>query len=345
MHHDLTAYMLEKLKEMLQVDSTTGQNDAITAYLVKELKALGYAPVIQRKGGVSVDLGGEGRGLVATAHVDDIGLMVRYVNPNGTIRVINVGGLYPFQAEWANVRVYARGGNVYTGTMRRSNSSLHLMDQEERMALADYDKNLFLFLDEDVTSAEDVAKLGIRAGDIIGVDPMTCFTQSGYIKSRFLDDKASAAVLLAYCKALKDGGKTPSRHVSVYFSLFEEVGHGGASCLNADTEEVLALDIGCCGPHTYADERKTFICLMDKFSPYHRPMADALIAAAERAGVQYVLDLCVPSYGSDADAAVRGGADIRHGLIGPGVLSTHGYERTHVSALAETFGLLWAYLE
>jgi len=337
-------YMIGQLRNVLAIDSTTGQYRPLENYLIEEAERLRYSPARLRKGGVAVDLGGKGNGLVLSAHGDDIGLMVRYVNPDGTIRVCNVGGLYPFQCEMANVRVYSRGGKIYTGAMRRLNSSLHLMDQEARMATADYEKNLYLFLDEDVRSAEDVAALGVRCGDLVALDPMTVFTQSGYIKSRYLDDKASIAVLLAFMKYVKEEKAALPRHVTAHFSLYEEVGHGGGSGLPEDTEELLAIDIGCCGPTNYSDEKKVSICVMDRFSPYHQDVVDGLVDAAERAGVAYALDLFVPHYASDADAALRTGLDIRHGLIGPGVLGTHGYERTHVKGLENTFEILAAYV-
>lgn len=337
-------YLMEQLKNLLAIDSTTGHYAPIEEYLAGQVSALGYMPTRLRKGGVTADLGGEGNGLVITAHADDIGLIVRYVNADGSIRVCNVGGLYPFLCEHTNVRVYARGGQVYTGTMRRNNPSLHLMQDEDRTTLGDYEKNFFLYLDEDVKSAADVAKLGISCGDVIALDPGTVFTPSGYIKSRFLDDKASVAVLLTFMKMVKEKGIVLSRRVTAHFSLYEEVGHGGASGLPADTEEMLAIDIGCCGPTNYSDERKVSICPMDRAFPYHRGMLEELIAAAEGAGVQYVLDLFVPHYGSDANAALRTGIDIRHGLIGPGVLETHGYERTHEQGLLETLKLVCAYV-
>ncbi|GHU82337.1 peptidase M42 [Clostridia bacterium] len=338
------AYMLEQLKNLLEIDSTTGMYQKIEAYLAAEATRLGYAPVALRKGGLTVDLGGTENGLVLTAHADDIGLIVRYVNPDGSIRVINVGGLHPFLCEHANVRLYARGGRVYTGTMRRANPSLHLMSDAERTALAAYDQNFFLYLDEDVHSPDDVAALGVRCGDVIALDPATVFTPSGYIKSRFLDDKTSVAILLTFMRAVREEKIALARHVTVHFSFFEEIGHGGASGIPEDTAEVLAVDIGCCGPTHYSDEKKVSICAMDTFAPYHPGVVDALVAAAERAGVAYALDVFVPHYGSDANAALKAGLDVRHGLIGPGVLETHGYERTHVDALAATYALLRAYI-
>ena len=338
-------YMLGQLKSLLEIDSTTGQYGPVEAYLAKESSSLGYAPERLRKGGVTVDLGGEGNGLVVTAHADDIGLMVRYINPDGLIRVCRVGGLYPFHVEHCNVRLYTREGRVYTGTLRRSNPSLHLMSDEERVALGDFEKNMLLYLDEDIHCAADVDALGIRCGDFIALDPCTVFTPSGYIKSRFLDDKASVAVLLTLLKWLKEKGITLSRHVTAHFSLYEEIGHGGASGIPDDTVDVLAVDIGCCGPTQYSDERKVSICVKDAAFPYHPGMVDELIATAEAADVQYALDTFLPHYGSDANLPVRLGRDVRHALIGPGVLETHGYERTHERALIETFNLLAAYVK
>lgn len=307
-------YMLAQLKNLLAIDSTTSFYGPIEDYLATESASMGYSVSRLRKGGLTVDLGGEGEGLLITAHADDIGLMVRFVNPDGSIRVCSVGGLHGFEVEDANVRLYARDGRMYTGTMRRKNCSLHLMTDEERRAPADYDSNLFLFLDEDVHSQEDVAALGIRCGDIIAIEPSTAFTPSGYIKSRHLDDKASTAILLTFMRMLREEGITPPRHLTAHFSLYEEIGHGGACGIPEDTVDVLAIDIGCCGPMQHSDERKVSICVKDTAFPYHRGMVDDLIAAAEREGIAYALDTFLPRYGSDAEIPVRLGRDVRHGL-------------------------------
>lgn len=306
--------------------------------------ALGYTPALLRKGGLTVDLGGEGNGLMLTAHADDIGFMVRFVNEDGSLRVCRIGGLHPFQVEHANVRVHTRDGRVYMGTLRRPNCSLHLMSMEERAAACDYEKNMFVYLDEEAASREDVARLGIRCGDQVALEPNLCFLPSGYIKSRFLDDKVSVAVLLTFMKRLRDENITLSRHVTVHFSLYEEVGHGGASGIPKDTVDVLAIDIGCCGPVNYSDERKVSICVVDTSFPYHQGFINDLIAAAERAGADYALDAFLPYYGSDANLALKIGLDVRHALIGPGVLETHGYERTHIQSLLQTYKLLCAYV-
>lgn len=344
MDESYRAYMMDQLKRLLAIDSPTGLIEPIQDYLTSETKALGFSPRLLRKGGLFADLGGEGNGLVLTAHADEIGLIVRFIRPDGLIQVSSVGGLHAFMCDQANLRVYTRGGKIYTGTLRRKNPSLHLMTSEERNAAASFDTNLFLYLDEDAQNAEDVAALGIRCGDMISPDPQTVFTESGYIKSRFLDDKTCVAVLLTLMKYRTEQNVRPSRHVTVYFSLYEEIGHGGSSGYPEDTEEVLAVDIGCCGPRQFSGEKKVSIGVMDTAFVYHRAAVDGLIAAAERAGVAYALDMFLPFYGSDANAALRAGFDVRHGLLGPGVLSTHGYERTHAQSLVGTFELLRAYV-
>lgn len=338
------AYMLEQLKKLLAISSTTGLYEPIQSYLEQEVRALGFAPNPLKKGGITVDCGGTGNGLVLMAHADEIGYMVRFVNPDGSIRITNIGGLHAFMSDQINVRVITRNGSVHTGTLRRKNSSLHLMTAEERNATASYETNLFLYLDEDVHTDQDVAALGIRCGDIVAPEPNTVFTPSGYIKSRFLDDKVSVAILLTLMKYSKEQQIVMPRHVTMHFSLYEEIGHGGSCGIPADTEEVLAVDIGCCGPGNYTDEKKVSIVVLDTAFPYHRGMVDDLINAAERAGVDYVLDIFLPAYGSDANAVLRSGMDVRHGLLGPGVLSAHGYERTHEKSLVETYKLLKTYV-
>lgn len=337
-------YMLDQLKKLLAIRSTTGLYEPIQDYLVQEVQALGFTANVFTKGGLTVDCGGTGNGLVVMAHADEIGYMVRFVNPDGSIRITNVGGLHAFMSDQVNVRVITRGGGMYTGTLRRKNSSLHLMTAEERNATANYETNLFLYLDEDVRTDKDVAALGIRCGDIVTPEPNTTFTSSGYIKSRFLDDKVSVAILFTLMKEIKERHMTLPRHLTMHFSLYEEIGHGGCFGIPTDTDEVLAVDIGCCGPSNYTDEKKVSICVLDTAFPYHRGMVDALISAAERAGADYTLDVFLPGYGSDANAVLRSGKDVRHGLIGPGVLSAHGYERTHEKSLIETYKLLKGYV-
>ena len=335
-------YCIETFKRLLAADSTTGQYEEIQKLTCDILDELGYPYSLSHKGGVIADMGGEDNALVVTAHLDDIGLMVRHINSNGTLNVCPVGGLYPFYCVTENVRIQTRDGKIYTGSVCREPNSVHVTEEELRTALGDFRKNVCVVLDNDVRSAEDVRALGIESGDMIGLEPR--FTMAnGYIKSRFIDDKACVAVLLTAMKYLKDNGVALKRKVFAYFAAYEEIGHG-TSYLPEGVKDLLAIDIAPLGPDQNSDEHKVSIFAKDSRFPYHWGFANELRRAAIDAGVDYVMDVFTPHYGSDGDTSIVAGYDIRHGAIGPGTLNSHGYERTHIDGLRNTYELLMAYL-
>lgn len=335
-------YCLDTFKRLIDTDSTTGQYENIQELLCSMLDDMGYAYTVTRKGGVIADVGGEGNALCVTAHLDDIGLMVRHINSDGTLNVCPVGGLYPFYCVTENVRVYSFGGKVFTGSVCRTPNSIHVTEEELRETLPDFRKNVCVVLDEDVKSAEDTRRLGIETGDIIALDAR-CTLSNGYVKSRFVDDKACAAVLLTFMNQLKKAGAALRRKVYAYFAVYEEIGHG-TSWLPEDVRDMLALDIAPTGPDQNSDEHKVSIFAKDSRFPYHRELTDEIRRAAIDAGVDYVMDIFTPHYGTDCDTSIVAGYDVRHAAIGPGTANSHGYERTHIDGLKNTYELLKAYV-
>ena len=335
-------YTLDTFQVLLAVDSTTGQYRAIQEKAAELIRSLGFEPVLTRKGGVLADLGGEGEPLVITAHLDDIGLMVRKINPDGTLNVCPVGGLYPFYCVTENVRVYPAGGDVLTGTVCRTPNSVHVTEDELKKEHGDFRTNVCVVLDRPVKTAEDTRALGVETGDYIALEPR--FTLSGgYIKSRFVDDKACVAVLLNLMKAVREQGLKLKRKVIAYFACYEELGHGTA-WLPAGVQDILALDIAPTGPDQNSEEHKVSIFAKDSRFPYHSGMTAELRETAKAAGVDYVMDIFTPHYGTDGDGSILAGYDIRHAAIGPGTANSHGYERTHLDGLRSTYELLLAYL-
>ena len=335
-----TQYCLQTFGRLIAVDSTTGQYEEIQSLVCDLLDGLGTPYQVTHKGGVIADLGGEGDPLVVTAHLDDIGLMVRKVNADGTLNVCPVGGLYPFYCMTENVRVHTRDGKVFTGTICRTPNSVHVTEEELRVTPPDYRTNVCVVLDEDVHSAADVARLGIATGDVIALEPRLTLA-GGYIKSRFVDDKAAVAILFAAIRALK--GKTLPRKVYFYFAAYEEIGHG-TTYLPEGVKDILAVDIAPTGPDQTSDEHKVSIFAKDSRFPYHWGMTNELRDTAIQAGVDYVMDIFTPHYGTDGDGTVLAGYDVRHAAIGFGTANSHGYERTHVDGLKATYDLLMAYL-
>ncbi len=336
-----TRYAVEHTMQLLNIDSPTGYTRNVTDYLLETLHTLGFEPVRNRKGSVCCTLGGEGSPLVLAAHVDTLGLMVSGIKANGRLRFTKLGGPSLNAVETENVSVITREGRRYTGVIAMENASVHV-NRELEEGKRD-EKHLEVLLDELVSSKEDVEALGIAAGDIICLHPRAHVTPSGYIRSRFLDDKLSAGMLLALAKAVADKKVTLCRKTTVFFSVYEEVGHGASTGLPADTEDLLVVDMGCVGEGLSCTETQVSICAKDSSGPYDYHMTGELIALAKENKLDYAVDV-YPAYGSDAGTALRAGHDIRYALIGAGVYASHGYERSHVRGVENTLGLMLAYV-
>ncbi len=334
------AFFLEQLKNLLAIDSPTGLYKPVQDYVEKQCAAEGVPCMKLHQGGLVAELGGEGEPLVVAAHLDTIGLMVRHIHADGTIKVNRIGGLYAFNCTGENVRIYTRGGRVISGSVCRTPNSIHVTESELRASVPDFNTNTCVVLDEPVKSAEDVRALGIASGDLIALDAR--LTQAGeYLKARFLDDKAGAALLLCQMHDLR--GKKLTRKTYSFFSAYEEIGHGTA-WIPADTKDIIALDIAPTGPEQTSDERKLTIACCDARFPYHWDLTNELCEKAKEASADFVTDVFTPHYGSDANTPVLSGYDVRHALIGPGTANSHGAERMHLDGIRNTYRLLKAVL-
>lgn len=340
---DYAKFILEETVKLLSIDSPTGYTDDCVDFVLTELRALGYEPVKTNKGGVLVDLGGRDaqNGVLLETHLDTLGGMVAEVKGNGRLRLTNIGGMNPNNAETENVRVITKFDGKYEGTLQLCDASIHVNGDYSSTARA-WDK-MEVVLDEITVSRDETLKLGIRPGDFVCFEPRTRITEKGYIKSRFLDDKLSVGILIGYAKYLKDAGVVPERRIWGHITVYEEVGHGGAASVPAGVTEAISVDMGCVGDGLECTERQVSICAKDSGGPYSYSVVKGLIAAAKREEIDYAVDV-YPHYGSDVEATLSAGNDLRHGLIGSGVYASHGYERSHRDGVENTFKLLRAYL-
>ena len=337
-------YMVEETKKILAIDSPSGYTAEVADYVMKAYQKLGYEPKLTTKGGVLVALGGKDKknAVMLEAHIDTLGAMVAQIKSDGRLRVTPIGGMNANNAEAENCRIHTRfGKKVYEGTLQLANASIHVNGDYQKSERT-FD-SVEVLLDEKVSSKEDVKALGIENGSFVCMDPRTRITESGYIKSRFLDDKLSTAILLGFAKYVKDEDLKLSRKVYQHITVFEEVGHGGAASIPEGVTEVISVDMGCVGDGLACEETQVSICEKDSHGPYHYDVVTGLIAAAKREELDFAVDV-YPHYGSDADVALTAGYDVRHGLIGAGVYASHGYERSHVDGVKNTFKLLCAYL-
>ena len=334
----------EQAASLLAIDSPSGYTAKAAAWVKDAFENLGFPARITVKGGVVIDLGGEHAddGLLLEAHGDTLGAMVAAIKGDGRLKLTSLGGMRPENAETENVRVYTRDGKIIEGTCQLCNASIHV-NGGYGDAKRSWD-TMEIVLDEDVHSAADTRTLGIEVGDIVCFDPRTRRTASGYLKSRFLDDKLSVGILLGFAKYLKDKAITLPRRTWVHVTVYEEVGHGGSASVPAGITEAISVDMGCVGDGLQCTEKQVSICAKDSGGPYSYEVVGKLIEAAKKTGADYAVDV-YPFYGSDVEATLRSGVDIRHGLIGAGVYASHGYERSHIDGVYNTLKVLCGYLD
>ncbi|MDY4788263.1 MAG: M42 family metallopeptidase [Bacilli bacterium] len=339
--------MINKYKEYAQkifnISSPTGYTIDAIDYLYNEIKQLGFKVSKSNKGNLKVEIEGSDHSKViaTSAHVDTLGLMVRSIGANGTLKVTKIGGpLIPsLDGEYCVVR--NREGKLFTGTILSTSPSVHVFSDASTKP-RDID-NIEVRLDEIVKNSSDVTKLGISAGDFVFIDPKFTITDTGFVKSRFIDDKGCVAILMTILNMIALKIVKPHYDTIIYFVVHEEVGHG-ASVLDPRISEFVTMDMGCVGLDLNGDETKVSICAKDSNGPYDYELTNRLVNIAKANKIDYIVDI-FPFYGSDIGAAYHAGYDIKGALIGPGVCASHGMERTHLKGVENSMKLMIKYLE
>lgn len=336
-------YVKDLVAEIFSIPSPGGDTSTITQRLRKEFESMNIPVTTTRKGAVMGTIIGENdeEHKLISAHVDTLGAVVKEIKSNGRLRLSAIGGYAWTAYEGENLIIKTMKGEEYTGVLLPDKASIHVHSEEVRETLRT-EENMEVRIDEDVHTKEDTLKLGIRVGDFIAFDTRTIFTDNGYIKSRYIDDKACVAVLFGVCKYLKDNNIKPKNTVHFFLSNFEEMGHG-VTAIPEKTVEMLALDIGTVGEGHTSDEHCVTICAKDSRTPYDFGFKKKLVELAEEGGVDYRVDVHY-RYGSDASLSILQGVDVNFACIGPGVDATHHYERTHMDAIMNNIKLVIQYI-
>jgi putative aminopeptidase FrvX len=334
-------FIFDFAKSILAIPSPSGYSEQIIPFIQKEALLLGYPVELTKKGNAIITVLGKAKNVLGlSGHVDTLGAMVKSVSSDGTIRFTTVGGpIWPtLDGEYCTIRT--RHGKLFTGTFLSTSPSSHVYkDASSKDRTPD---TMMIRVDELVHSKIETNNLGIMPGDFIFFDPKTTVTASGFIKSRFLDDKISVAILFGLLKQIKQDSIVPEKTLKIIISTYEEVGHGASYIPEMD--EMIAVDMGCVGDDLTCTEEMVSICCKDSSGPYDFNIVSDLVSLSKKNSLDYATDI-YPFYGSDVSAALRGGNDFRGGLIGPGVHASHGMERTHEKAIMNTLKLLLAYIQ
>lgn len=332
------------LTGLLNVPSPSGYTESAIVYTAAALQTLGSVSLVRtRKGALLAVFPGQQatQPRALTAHVDTLGGMVKEIKPNGRLRLARIGGI-PWNAiEAEGCTVFTVDGKHYRGSVLPEKASVHVYGDKVSSTPRD-ETSMEVRLDERTTSADETRALGIQAGDFVAFDPRVEVT-NGFIRSRFLDDKACVACIVAAFSALQRAGLRPRQTTYALISNYEEVGHGASTGFPPEVGELVVVDMAAIGEGQTSDEFNATVCVKDSSGPYDHNLSTHLRRLAEQHGIPYKVDI-YPYYGSDGSALLRTGADLRVALIGPGVDSSHHYERTHLDALLATTRWLLAYL-
>lgn len=336
-------YLNEIVNEIFLTHSPTGYFGRINKVITRLLDEMGYLNHrVGNKGNVEVFVKGESseKTVGISAHCDTLGLMIRSIGGDGSIKVTNIGGPIIPTLDGEYCTIITRDNKEYSGTILSTSPASHVYpDSASKVRNVD---NIYIRLDENVKCKKDVEALGISNGDYVCIDPKTTVTKSGYLKSRFIDDKGSVCAILSVLKHMSENNILPKYDTYVYFTNYEEVGHGAAS-VNKTMDEFLAVDMGCIGLDLAGDEHSVSICAKDSSGPYDYDLTTRLINFAKEANLSYTVDI-FPYYSSDVSASLRAGLDCKGALIGSGVHASHGMERTHMDGLLNTMKLILMYL-
>lgn len=344
MNYPKTGETIDLLKNLVSIPSPSGNTNEVITYVENFLSELHVETKRNRKGGLIAILPGkdDSQHRMLTAHVDTLGAIVKEIKASGRLKLDLIGGFKYNSIEGEYCQIETSSGKKYTGTILMHQTSVHVY-KDAGKAERNQD-NMEVRIDEVVKNADEVRALGIEVGDFVSFDPRVQTTPSGFIKSRHLDDKASVAILLQLIKQLKQDNIELPYTTHFLISNNEEIGYGGNSNITPETVEYLAVDMGAMGDGQSTDEYTVSICVKDASGPYHYEFRKKLVQLAEENKIGYKLDI-YPYYGSDASAAIRSGHDIVHGLIGPGIDSSHAFERTHESSIENTAKLLFHYVQ
>lgn len=334
-------YILSFAKEILEIPSPSGFTHKVIDRVKEEAEKYDLKFEKTLKGNGIITIPGESDYTVGiSVHVDTLGAMVRSISKD-TLKFTAIGGPIWATVDGEYCLIHTRDGKEISGTFLSSSPAIHVYKDARNKERNP--ENMIIRIDEVVKSKEDIEKLGIEVGNFVSFDPKTTITESGFIKSRFLDDKINVASVFGLIDYFSKNKIIPKNTIKVIVSTYEEVGHG-AAWIPSDISELIAVDMGCIGDDLTCTEYDVSICAKDSSGPYDYDMTSKFVELAKKEKLNFACDI-YPYYGSDVSAALSGGNNIKGALIGPGVHASHGMERTHYQAIENTIKLLIEYLK
>ncbi len=335
-------HLIHSFERIINVPSPVGYYVELNPVLEEMVQELGLSVTRDNRSTTYITIPGKNpeKTIMVGAHADTLGMMIYKIEKDGKLRVRQLGGCNFNNLEGETVYIHTRDGRKYSGLLACQSHSVHVF--EDARSLERNESTMMIILDENISSKEEVQALGISNGNFVSVDPRMQLTESGYLKSRFIDDKGAIACIFSVLKYLKEHNLQPAHNVIFAIPYNEEIGFGG-TYIPDGVSEYLAVDIGLIGPDLEGNEHSVSICAKDNAAPYDYKLTNRLVECAKATDTKYALDVFY-RYGTDANAAMRAGNNLRAVAFGMAVYCSHGMERTHMDGMIGTVNILLEYL-
>lgn len=353
--------MVALTQELIDARGPVGQEDEVRAIVQREMKALCDEVRTDDAGNVIGQLRGGGKNakkavptIKIMAHMDELSLIVKRVEADGTLRVRALGGIFPWVFGLGPVEILGDKrtlpGVLGAGCMHTTHETpdAYRSKGQGRAGEAktpEWDQiHVFTRL-----TPKELDAAGVHPGTrvVIPADVRKLRAIGDCLCGYFLDDRVCIAIMLAAASLLKAKKKRPAGDVYLVGTCQEEIG-GGSAAYAARTVPgtvTLAIDVAPVAKE-YGTELtdQPIVAYRDRNTVYDRSIADALVAAGrkQRLRPQHVM---LESYGSDASASKVAGNTARAGLLCIPTEFTHGYEIVVKRGIENCAKLLAQYLE
>ncbi len=292
------------MKALTEAPGPSGFEEAVREIVVREFEDLGLDIRFDGLGSVlaSGTYSARGHRVMVTAHMDEVGLMVQHITPDGFIRVKMLGGWLRQALPDQRWTVLGRAGPV-TGIS--GIRTIHVTPASQRDRVWSLEET---FLDVGATSAAEVEAMGIRPGD--GIAPQSAFVMlpNGRYAAKAWDDRVGLAVMLVAARRIRDEGIRIPANVVWVATTQEEIGLRGAqtSVVLADPDIGISIEAGVAADFpgmrpTQAQERLgggPGIFLLDSSMIPNRKFSDLFFDVAQEVGITLQPDV-LTGYGED----------------------------------------------
>jgi putative aminopeptidase FrvX len=329
---------IELLQELLWTYGPCGQEDAVRDVCRRELESAVDETWIDPAGNLIGLFRGSTGGdpspppVRILAHMDELSMLVKRVEPDGSLHLTPLGTMYPANFGLGPVAVLGDRrtvcGVLTVGSEHTTKESQRIWETKPDQGDKSLDwMHVYVFTG---LTPEALAAAGVRPGTRICVErsKRTLVEFGDYLASYFIDDRAAVTALLQVMRRLREGAHRPAADVYAVFTTNEEIGGVGGSYASRTLpgDLTIALEVGPTeAEYSTSVSRGPIVAYSDEQCVYDKDVADRLMTIGTELGLA-PQPAVLGAFESDASHAKASGLSPKAGLLCLPTLSTHGYE-------------------